>query len=136
MTEFSVFIYQEPKKMQSQKSIEIQRLRGIILNDSESPIERLSAGRRLLSRYGPSERNIPVIRKVIRLFERDADAAVSERALKLKAQLVKRLDLQEVASLPLDGDDADGQPITNAEPATIEETAPAQRPMPDADSQP
>lgn len=103
--------------MQNAKSIEIQRLRGIILNDSESPVERLSAGRRLLSRYGPSERNIPVIRKVVRLFERDPNAAVSERALKLKAQLVKRLDLQEVADVPIDGD-ADNQPIVDAEPST------------------
>lgn len=103
--------------MQSEKSVEIQRLRGIALNEAEAPVERLSAGRRLLSRYGPSERNIPVIRKVIRLFERDADAAVSERALKLKAQLVKRLDLQEVAGVPIDGD-ADDQPIVDAEPST------------------
>lgn len=94
--------------MQSQKSVEIQRLRGTILSDAESPIQRLAAARRLLSRYGPSERNVPVIRRVIKLFESDGNGEISERCLKLKAQLLKRLDLKEIASVPLD--DADDQP--------------------------
>lgn len=95
--------------MQSQKSIEIQRLRAVILNDAESPVERLVAARRLLSKYGPSERNVPLIRRVINLFERDTNADVAERCLKLKGQLLKRLDLQAVACLPIE-DSPDDQP--------------------------
>lgn len=122
--------------MQSEKSVEIQRLRGIALNEAEAPVERLVAARRLLSKYGPSERNIPVVRKVVKLFENDANADVAERCLKLKAQLLKRLELQEVARVPLEEDDADREPIANGEPETIEaEPAPAQQ-QPDADDDP
>jgi hypothetical protein len=112
--------------MQSQRSIEIQRLRSIALNETEAPIERLVAARRLLSKYGPTERNVPVVRKVVKVFDHDADAEVAERCLKLKAQLLKRLDLQEVASVPID-DDGDDQAIADAEPSTSPAATETQR---------
>lgn len=85
--------------MQNQKTIEIQRLRGVALNENESPEERIKAAARLLSKFGPTNRNVPIIHKVIKLFDDNADYGLKERALKLKEKLVKARGLKEVAQV-------------------------------------
>jgi len=83
--------------MQTAKSIKIQRLRGTALNQAESPEERLKAASKLLIDYGPSEDNVPVVNVVVRLYGQSADAALAERALKLKLKLSKALELRQEA---------------------------------------
>jgi hypothetical protein len=84
----------------NKKQVKIARLRGTALNDSESPVERIEAARKLLQDYGPSDRSLPIIREVIKLFVSDADADVAERAQKLRAKLAKRLEIKSVKLPP------------------------------------
>jgi hypothetical protein len=91
----------EIKKIGSNpKQVEIARLRTTALNDAESPVVRIQAARKLLQNYGPSVRNLPIIRKIITLFIDDADADVVERTLKLRAKLAKILELKAVKLPP------------------------------------
>jgi hypothetical protein len=82
------------------KQVEIARLRTTALNDAESPVVRIQAARKLLQDYGPSVRNLPIIRRIIKIFISDSDADVVERALKLRAKLAKILDLKDVKLPP------------------------------------
>ena len=96
------------------KQVEIARLRAVSLNDQESPVARIQAARKLLQDYGPSQRSLPIIRKVIKLFISSSDADVAERALKLRARLAKILDLKAV-KLPAEVEE---QPIDIAPDVT------------------
>lgn len=78
------------------KQVEIARLRIISLNDQESPIARIQAARKLLQDHGPSQRSLPIIRRVIKLFVSDSDPDIAERAMKLRARLAKILELKSV----------------------------------------
>src|SRR5258706_6535376 len=89
------------------KQVEIARLRATSLNDAESPVVRIQAARKLLQDYGPSVRNLPIIRKIINLFVSNADADVVERALKLRAKLAKILELKAIKLPP----EVEEQPI-------------------------
>jgi hypothetical protein len=98
----------EIKKVGSNaKQVEIARLRATALNDAESPVVRIQAARKLLQDYGPSVRNLPIIRKIIKMFISDSDADVVERALKLRAKLAKILELKAVKLPP----EIEDQPI-------------------------
>jgi len=78
------------------KQVEIARLRAISLNDQESPVARIQAARKLLQDHGPSQRSLPIIRKVIKLFVSDSDPDIAERAMKLRARLAKILELKSM----------------------------------------
>jgi hypothetical protein len=80
----------------NKKQEEIALLRSVALNDALGPLPRVKAAQDLLLKFGPSSRNVPVIRKVISLFVSDADNNVQERAEKLRAKLAKRLALKSV----------------------------------------
>jgi len=80
----------------NKKQEEIALLRSVALNDALGPLPRVKAAQDLLLKFGPSSRNVPVIRKVISLFVLDADNNVQERAEKLRAKLAKRLALKSV----------------------------------------
>ena len=83
--------------MQNDKTVKIQRLRTAALNENESPKERIIAAAKLLTDFGPTERNIVVINKVVKLYANDPDYSVQERCLKLKDRLVKARGLREVS---------------------------------------
>jgi hypothetical protein len=80
----------------NRKQEEIGLLRNVALNEALGPLPRIKAALDLLLKFGPSSRNVPVIRKVISLFVSDADNNVQERAEKLRAKLAKRLALKSV----------------------------------------
>ena len=80
----------------NKKQEEIALLRSVALNEALGPLPRIKAALDLLLKFGPSSRNVPVIRKVISLFVSDADNNVQERAEKLRAKLAKRLALKSV----------------------------------------
>src|SRR5258707_12061922 len=83
--------------MQNDKTVKIQRLRTAALNENEAPKERIIAAAKLLTDFGPTERNIVVINKVVKLYANDPDYSVQERCLKLKDRLVKARGLREVS---------------------------------------
>lgn len=84
--------------MITSRSQKIGRLRGVCQNETESPLERLKASERLLIDFGPSEGSVPIIRRVITAFERNADPKISERTQKLKIKLSKAMDLRREAA--------------------------------------
>ena len=92
--------------MQNQKTKKIQRLRGVALDENEAPKERIIAASKLLTDFGPTERNIVVINKVVKLYANDPDYSVQERCLKLKDKLVKARGLREVSKEELPEDPA------------------------------
>jgi len=83
--------------MQNQKTKKIQRLRSVATDENEAPKERIIAAAKLLTDFGPTERNIVVINKVVKLYANDPDYSVQERCLKLKDKLVKARGLREVS---------------------------------------
>ncbi len=106
--------------MQNQKTKKIQRLRGIALDENEAAKERVIAAAKLLTDFGPTERNIVVINKVVKLYANDPDYSVQERCLKLKDKLVKARGLREVSKeelpeLP--------EPTTTEEPEIVAGTS-------------
>lgn len=103
--------------MQNQKTKKIQRLRGVALDENEAPKERIIAASKLLTDFGPTERNIVVINKVVKLYGSDPDYAVQQRCLKLKDKLVKARGLMEVVKeeLPEESEPT----VTEEEPPTI-----------------
>jgi hypothetical protein len=99
--------------MQNQKTKKIQRLRGVALDENEAPKERIIAAAKLLTDFGPTERNVVVINKVVKLYANDSDYSVQERCLKLKDKLVKARGLRDAKEeLPED----------DPEPMAVEET--------------
>jgi len=94
--------------------VQIARLRTISLNDQESPVARIQAARKLLQDHGPSQRSLPIIRRVIKLFVSHSDPDIAERAMKLRARLAKILELKSV-TLPKDLED---EPIEISEDST------------------
>lgn len=103
--------------MQNHKTVEIQRLRGIAENEAESPEERIRAASRLLAKFGPTDRNIPFINKVIRLFSKDADYNIKESALKLKRRFEKARGLKEIEKLDVP-EEVTPQALTVETPST------------------
>src|SRR5258708_17661038 len=96
-------ITETPKKIfanpegSNQKQKEIARLRTVALDEQESPTERLAAATRLLSRFGPSKRNVIVINSVVKLYIEGHEYSVVERAQKLKSKLLKAKGLRQIA---------------------------------------
>ena len=91
--------------MQSDKSKRIQQLRADALDENRTPKDRIKSAARLLSEFGPSERNLPIIHSVIKTFIGDVSYDIQERAQKLKAKLLKSRELKEIVDveLPLEG---------------------------------
>jgi hypothetical protein len=83
--------------MQNYKTVAIQRLRSVALDEREAPEERLRAAAKLLVDFGASDRNVPILNKVIRLYERDSHVLVAERAQKLKLKLARARGLRAEA---------------------------------------
>jgi hypothetical protein len=83
------------------KQKEIARLRNVALDEQEAPTERLVAAARLLSKHGPSKRNVVVINSVLKLFASHGDYAVAERARKLKLKLTKAKGLKQIVNVDL-----------------------------------
>jgi hypothetical protein len=83
------------------KQKEIARLRNVALDEQESPTERLAASKRLLSRYGPSKRNVVVINSVVKRYIEGHEYSVVERAQKLKAKLKKAVELKGIVDTDL-----------------------------------
>src|SRR5579862_7591712 len=79
------------------KQKEIARLRNVSLDEQEAPVERLVAAAKLLSRFGPTKRNVVVINSVLKTFASHSDYELSERARKIKAKLLKAKGLKKVA---------------------------------------
>ena len=82
----------------NRKQIKISRLRRICLDEAESPIERVRAGKLLLG-MGASYRTIPILRRLIKLYLKSGDADLAHRTLTLKARLATILKMQG-AELP------------------------------------
>jgi hypothetical protein len=99
--------------MQNDKTVKIQRLRTAALNDKESPEERLISATKLIVDFGPTDRNVPIINKVIRLYENHADFEIAERARKLKVKLIKAKGLKKVVNVELPA--SDEEPTSSAE---------------------
>jgi hypothetical protein len=85
--------------MQNHKTVAIQRLRSVALDEREAPEERLKAAAKLLVDFGASDRNVPILNKVIRLYERDTKVLIAERAQKLKLKLAKARGLKAEAKV-------------------------------------
>jgi len=83
------------------KQKEIARLRNVSLDEQEAPVERLVAAAKLLSRFGPTKRNVVVINSVLKTFASHSDYELSERARKIKAKLLKAKGLKKVADVEL-----------------------------------
>src|SRR5438876_865788 len=83
--------------MQNQKTKKIQRLRSVALDENEAPKERIIAAAKLLTDFGPTERNVVVIHKVVKFYVNDPDYSIQERCLKLKDKLAKARGLREVS---------------------------------------
>jgi hypothetical protein len=98
------------------KQKEIARLRNVSLDEQESPTERLVAAAKLLSRFGPTKRNVVVINSVLKTFASHSDYEISERARKIKAKLLKAKGLKKVTDVEL----PDPEEITSSADPTPE----------------
>jgi hypothetical protein len=84
--------------MQNHKTKAIQRLRTTALDENEAPLERLRAAQRLLIDHGASDRNAPIINRVVKQYVSDADVSIAERAQKLKLKLANARGLKSEAA--------------------------------------
>lgn len=96
--------------MQSDKSKRIQQLRNDALDENRTPKDRIKSAERLLSEFGPSDRNLPVIHSVIKTFIKDVNYDTQERAQKLKAKLLKSRELKEIADAELPSEEQAVEP--------------------------
>jgi hypothetical protein len=119
------------------KQRRLARLRTTALDEQESPLERIEAARKILQKHGTSERNIPIVRTVIKLYINSLDGNLSYRAIKLKARLAKLLELKaiklsesvETTEINIAADATDPQAIA-LEPGMIEPADPWDAPPP------
>jgi hypothetical protein len=114
--------------MSNHKQQEIDRLRKIASDENESPIERLIAATKLLSRYGPTQRSAPIINATIKEFINHPDFPIQQRATKLKKKFVEAKGLKEVAKTELPDENPESTATEIVLPAMVAGTSASEVP--------
>lgn len=80
--------------MISKTNVEIDRLRKTAQDENETPLEQIKAAFSLLRKFGPTQRNQPIIRGVFKKYVKSLDGDIQLRAQKLRDLFSKRMKLR------------------------------------------